>query len=136
MGHLDLGCNSHHNWAGLSGTAGNSLWVHDNDFHDNSVGIALDSLFPDHPGMPQGYSRFTGNRIFSNNEGIGNCRQANTSSSGTITSDPSVLPDCSAPPVFTPPDPVKVQGLLACLAWGPNNLDPPGCDWEQPAPPT
>ena len=61
------GCNSHHNWTGLSGTAGNSLWVHDNDFHDNSVGVTLDSLFPDHPGMPQGHSRITGNRIFSNN---------------------------------------------------------------------
>lgn len=242
-------CNSHHNWAGLSGTAGNSLWVHDNDFHDNSVGVALDSLFPNHPGMPQGYSRFTGNRIFSNNtdyydnwrdgtcflpepqrgydegvvcpqgpaptgtgillaggnanefsgnqiwdnwrtgamqffvpavlrgdldpdkqldtshynqyvgntmgrapdgstkpngvdfwwdgEGIGNCWQANTSPSGAVTSDPSVLPDCSAPPVFTPPDPVKVQALLACLGWAPNNLDPDGCAWVQPpAPPT
>jgi len=243
------GCSSHHNFLGLGGTAGNSLWVHDNDFHHNGVGIGLDSLFPGHPGMPQGYSRFTGNRIFSNNadyydnwrdgtcfrpeaqrgydagvvcpqgpapigtgillaggnanefsgnqiwdnwrtgamqffvpaalrgdpdpakqfdtshfnqylgntmgrapdgstkpngtdfwwdgEGIGNCWQTNTSPSGAVISDPSVLPDCSAPPVFTPPDPVKVQGLLACLSWRPNNLDPPGCDWVQPpAPPT
>jgi hypothetical protein len=51
-------CRSHHNMAGLAGTAGNSLWVHDNDFFDNSVGVALDSLFPNHPGMPQGHSRF------------------------------------------------------------------------------
>lgn len=61
-------CRSHHNWAGLGGTAGNSLLVHDNDFHDNTVGIALDSVFPNHPGMPQGYSRFVGNRIYSNNQ--------------------------------------------------------------------
>lgn len=62
------GCRSHHNFAGLGGTAGNSLWVHDNDFFDNTVGIALDSVFPNHPGMPQGFSRFVGNRIYSNNQ--------------------------------------------------------------------
>jgi hypothetical protein len=61
-------CRSHHNFAGLAGTAGNSLWVHDNDFYDNTVGIGLDSLFPNHPGMPQSHSRFTGNRIYSNNQ--------------------------------------------------------------------
>jgi hypothetical protein len=62
------GCTSHHNFVGPAGTAGNSLFVHDNDFHHNSVGIGLDSLFPNHPGMPQGFSRFEDNRIFSNNQ--------------------------------------------------------------------
>ena len=84
---------------------------------------------------PDGSTRPNGVDFWWDGEGIGNCWQANTNSSGAVTSDPSVLPDCSAPPVFTQPDPVKVQGLLACLAWRPNNLDPPGCDWEQPAPP-
>lgn len=60
-------CASHHNFAGLGGTAGNSLLVHDNDFYDNTVGVALDSVFPNHPGHPQGHSVFRGNRIYENN---------------------------------------------------------------------
>jgi hypothetical protein len=61
-------CNSHHNTLGYSGTAGNSVYVHDNDFHHNVAGIATDSLFPDHPGLPQDSARFVNNRIWSNNE--------------------------------------------------------------------
>ncbi len=237
-------CRSHHNFAGLAGTAGDSLWVHDNDFSDNTVGIGLDSLFPNHPGMPQGFSRFTGNRIYSNNqdfyrfyrngtcskpsaergyetgvvcpsgvgpvgtgivlaggnanefkdnwiwdnrrfgvmqfwvpaalrgeqdpalqldtshhnryignrfgsspdgtlaangtdawwdeEGAGNCWQDNTSAFGTVTTDPGVLPNCSAPPAFTPPNLVKTQSLLACMAWRKTDVDPVGCTWTRP----
>lgn len=234
-------CSSHHNMAGLGGTAGNSLWVHDNDFYDNSVGVALDSLFPNHPGMPQGYSRFEGNRIFGNNqdfyryhrdgtcalaselrgyeqgvvcptgpapvgtgillaggnanefsgnwiwdnwrygtvqfwvpapfrgendpaklfdtshfnryvgnqvgaspagvlgrngtdfwwdeEGTGNCWQGTLTADGQPpSSDPAVLPDCSAAPVFSPPNQTKTA-WTACLAWRPWNVDPPGCVW-------
>jgi hypothetical protein len=62
------GCNSHHNTLGYSGTAGNSVWAHDNDFHDNTVGIATDSMFPGHPGMPQDHSRWSDNRIYNNNQ--------------------------------------------------------------------
>jgi hypothetical protein len=58
---------SHHNTLGYSGTAGNSIWAHDNDFHDNATGIATDSLFPGHPGLPQDHARWDHNRIFSNN---------------------------------------------------------------------
>lgn len=61
-------CDSHHNMAGYSGTAGNSVYAHDNDFHDNAIGVVMDSLFPDHPGLPQDSSVFTGNRIWSNNQ--------------------------------------------------------------------
>jgi len=61
-------CKSHHNHLGLAGTAGNSLFVHDNDFYENSIGIALDSLFRNHPGLPQDSSVFVGNRIFNNNQ--------------------------------------------------------------------
>jgi hypothetical protein len=61
-------CRSHHNHLGLAGTAGNSLWVHDNDFYDNSVGIGIDSLFPNHPGLPQDSARFEDNRIYNNNQ--------------------------------------------------------------------
>ncbi|HEY0952275.1 right-handed parallel beta-helix repeat-containing protein [Nocardioides sp.] len=58
---------SHDNTLGYSGTAGNSIWAHDNDFHDNATGIATDSLFPGHPGLPQDHARWNRNRIYSNN---------------------------------------------------------------------
>jgi hypothetical protein len=60
-------CDSHHNTLGVSGTAGNSLWIHDNDFHHNSAGISFDSFFPDHPGLPQDSSVVENNRLWSNN---------------------------------------------------------------------
>jgi len=58
---------SHDNTLGYSGTAGNSIWAHDNDFFDNATGIATDSLFPGHPGLPQDHARWDHNRVFSNN---------------------------------------------------------------------
>ena len=62
------GCYSHHNLLGYSGTAGDSVWAHDNDFSNNTVGLAMDSLFPDHPGLPQNHSKFEDNQIYDNNE--------------------------------------------------------------------
>ncbi len=58
---------SHDNTLGYSGTAGNSIWAHHNDFYNNATGIATDSLFPGHPGLPQDHARWSNNRIFSNN---------------------------------------------------------------------
>ncbi|MDQ4007383.1 MAG: right-handed parallel beta-helix repeat-containing protein [Actinomycetota bacterium] len=58
---------SHHNALGYSGTAGNSVWAHHNDFYLNATGIATDSLFPNHPGLPQDHARWSHNRIHSNN---------------------------------------------------------------------
>lgn len=58
---------SHDNTLGYSGTAGNSIWAHHNDFYDNATGIATDSLFPGHPGLPQDHARWSHNRIYSNN---------------------------------------------------------------------
>ncbi len=58
---------SHHNALGYSGTAGNSVYAHHNRFYDNATGIATDSLFPGHPGLPQDHARWTRNRIYSNN---------------------------------------------------------------------
>ncbi|MFG2059272.1 hypothetical protein ACGFI9_35185 [Micromonospora sp. NPDC048930] len=57
----------HHNMLGYSGTAGDSVWVHDNVFTHNSTGISTDSAFPDHPGMPQNHSTFERNIIADNN---------------------------------------------------------------------
>lgn len=58
---------SHDNTLGYSGTAGNSIWAHDNEFFDNATGIATDSLFPGHPGLPQDHARWNRNDIHSNN---------------------------------------------------------------------
>jgi putative cell wall-binding protein len=61
------GCKAHRNMVGLSGTAGNSLHVHDNDFYWNAAGWQTDSFVPNHPGMPTEFSVFENNRIWQNN---------------------------------------------------------------------
>jgi hypothetical protein len=61
-------CNSHHNLLGYSGTAGDSVWAHDNLFVNNTAGVATDSAFPDHPGLPQNHALFEGNVIGDNNQ--------------------------------------------------------------------
>ena len=58
---------SHDNALGYSGTAGNSVYAHHNQFYDNATGIATDSLFPGHPGLPQDHARWSNNDIYSNN---------------------------------------------------------------------
>jgi len=60
-------CYSHHNLLGYSGTAGDSVWAHDNVFTENGTGVATDSAFPDHPGMPQNHAKFERNVIGDNN---------------------------------------------------------------------
>ncbi|MFB8405910.1 right-handed parallel beta-helix repeat-containing protein [Streptomyces sp. NPDC055912] len=62
------GCRSHHNMVGYSGTAGDSVWVHDNEFDHNMGGASMDSAFPGHPGLPQNHARFERNLIHDNNE--------------------------------------------------------------------
>jgi hypothetical protein len=61
-------CSSHHNVLGYSGTAGNSTFVHHNRFFKNSTGAAMDSFFPNHPGLPQNSAVFKHNKIHSNNK--------------------------------------------------------------------
>lgn len=58
---------SYGNVFGLSGNAGNSLWVHDSHFHDNATGLLVGSLGPGHPGQPQDCAKFERNQINSNN---------------------------------------------------------------------
>ncbi|MEV0379660.1 right-handed parallel beta-helix repeat-containing protein [Nonomuraea sp. NPDC050643] len=60
-------CRSHDNALGYSGTAGDSVWAHDNEFYDNMVGATMDSLWPSHPGLPQNHARFENNKIYDNN---------------------------------------------------------------------
>ncbi|MEU7854488.1 right-handed parallel beta-helix repeat-containing protein [Nonomuraea sp. NPDC049141] len=61
-------CKSHDNALGYSGTAGDSMWVHDNEFYDNMVGATMDSLWPSHPGLPQNHAKFEQNKIHDNNK--------------------------------------------------------------------
>jgi hypothetical protein len=61
-------CDSHHNNLGYSGTMGNATNVVNNNFYDNTTGIATDSFFAGgHPGYPQDSAHFEHNRIYSNN---------------------------------------------------------------------
>ncbi len=60
-------CKSHHSALGYSGTAGNSVYVHDNEFYENQTGLTTDSIFAGHPGLPQDHAWFTNNKIYSNN---------------------------------------------------------------------
>lgn len=78
-------CRSHHNLLGYSGTAGNSVWVHDNELFANAAGASMDSAFPNHPGLPQDHALFERNRIHGNNENYyrfvedGTCRRQHAS---------------------------------------------------------
>ncbi|MEA2421819.1 MAG: hypothetical protein QOF55_918 [Thermoleophilaceae bacterium] len=61
-------CDSHHNNLGYSGTMGNATHIVDNNFYDNTTGIATDSFYAGgHPGYPQGDAVYENNRIYSNN---------------------------------------------------------------------
>ena len=60
--------NSHHNLQGNSGSAGDNLCYYDSRFHDNGVGVVVDSFSRGHPGTPQDSSVWKNNRIYSNNE--------------------------------------------------------------------
>ncbi|MER7764395.1 right-handed parallel beta-helix repeat-containing protein, partial [Streptomyces sp. NPDC097619] len=61
-------CRSHHNMVGYSGTAGDSVWVHDSEFDHNMGGASMDSAFPGHPGLPQNHAKFERNLIHDNNQ--------------------------------------------------------------------
>ncbi len=61
-------CRSHHNMVGYSGTAGDSVYAHDNEFYANMGGASMDSAFPGHPGLPQNHAKFERNKIYDNNQ--------------------------------------------------------------------
>lgn len=58
----------HHSALGYSGTAGNAPWVHNNEFYKNQTGMATESLFGGHPGMPQDHGLFENNKVYANNK--------------------------------------------------------------------
>jgi hypothetical protein len=61
-------CDMRHNALGYSGTDGNSVWVHDNEFYDNTQGFSTDVFTaPGHPGFPQDSDLIENNNFHDNN---------------------------------------------------------------------
>jgi hypothetical protein len=61
-------CDSHHNAGGYSGTNGNAVHIHDNNFYDNALGFTTDVFTaPGHPGFPQQGDLIENNNFYSNN---------------------------------------------------------------------
>ena len=61
-------CDAHHNAAGYSGTDANAVWVHHNNFYDNTLGFTTDVFTaPGHPGFPQDSDLIENNNFYSNN---------------------------------------------------------------------
>jgi hypothetical protein len=61
-------CDMHHSAAGYSATDGNAIWVHDNEFYDNTLGFTTDVFTaPGHPGFPQDSTLVENNNFHSNN---------------------------------------------------------------------
>src|SRR3954453_7660626 len=64
-------CDLHHNMAGYSATNGNAIWVHDNNFYDNVLGLTTDALTgAGHPGFPGDSQLIEDNNFYSNNFNI------------------------------------------------------------------
>jgi hypothetical protein len=61
-------CDMHHSALGYSGTDGNAVWVHNNEFYDNTMGFSTDVFTaPGHPGFPQDSDLVENNNFYSNN---------------------------------------------------------------------
>ena len=61
-------CDSHHNASGYSGTDGNAVQLHHNNFYDNALGFTTDVFTaPGHPGFPQDSDLIEDNNFYSNN---------------------------------------------------------------------
>lgn len=61
-----VNCKSYHNVLGYSGTQGNYVWIHDNEFFDNAIGLTSDSE-TDHPNYPQKGLVMEDNKFYNNN---------------------------------------------------------------------
>jgi hypothetical protein len=61
-------CDMHHSTLGYSGTDGNAVWVHNNEFYDNTMGFSTDVFTaPGHPGFPQDSDLVENNNFHDNN---------------------------------------------------------------------
>ena len=61
-------CDMHHSAAGYSATDGNAIWIHNNEFYDNTLGFTTDVFTaPGHPGFPADSQLIENNNFHSNN---------------------------------------------------------------------
>jgi Right handed beta helix region len=61
-------CDMRHSAAGYSATDGNAIWVHHNEFYDNTLGFTTDVFTaPGHPGFPSDSQLIENNNFHSNN---------------------------------------------------------------------
>jgi hypothetical protein len=61
-------CDMHHSTLGYSGTDANGIWVHHNNFYDNSMGFSTDIFTASgHPGFPQDSDLIEHNNFYDNN---------------------------------------------------------------------
>ena len=61
-------CDMHHSAAGWSGTSGNAVWLHHNNFYDNALGLTTDVFTASgHPGFPSDSLLIEHNNFFGNN---------------------------------------------------------------------
>ena len=61
-------CDLHGNLAGWSGTNGNAVWTHHNNFYNNALGLQTDVVTgAGHPGYPGDSSLIEDNNFYSNN---------------------------------------------------------------------
>ena len=61
-------CDMHHNASGYSGTAANAVWIHHNNFYNNTLGFTTDVVTAaGHPGFPQDSDLIEHNNFYSNN---------------------------------------------------------------------
>ena len=61
-------CDMRDSLLGYSGTDGNAVWVHNNEFYGNSMGFSTDVFTaPGHPGFPQDSDLVENNNIHDNN---------------------------------------------------------------------
>lgn len=81
---------------------------------------------------PDGKAAPNGKDVFWDEQGVGNCWEANDTAPGrSLTSDPVLLPSCASGGSLSPvSNPAKTAGDAPCAVWSPRDNDaPPGCSW-------
>ena len=93
--------NAYGNTVGLAGTSGDGLWIHDSRFHHNAVGLGFDSVFRNHPGMPQDCTKIERNRIYSNNLDVYTAQRDTYCRAPVLARDPRIVCPTVLPPMGT-----------------------------------
>jgi hypothetical protein len=114
------------------------FWVPSTLRGENSPGDQTDTsngnrVTDNHFGVtPAGGRAPNGTDVFWDEQGMGNCWEANKTAPGkSLTSDPGTLPSCASGGSLSPvSNPAKTAGDAPCAVWSPRDNDaPPGCVW-------